>query len=40
VNFATLFGPAFAGLNRQDPTSILLAEGSPVSVMSGARLAD
>jgi len=40
VDFATVFGPAFAGLNSREPASVLLAEGSPVSVMSGARLKD
>jgi uncharacterized protein len=40
VDFAAIFGPAFAGIKSQEPASILLAEGSPVSVMSGTRLKD
>jgi len=40
VDYATVFGPAFSGLNRREPDSVLLAEGSPVSVMSGTRLKD
>jgi uncharacterized protein YqjF (DUF2071 family) len=38
ADFATLYGPAFAHLNHQQPSNILLAEGSPVSVHSGSRL--
>jgi uncharacterized protein YqjF (DUF2071 family) len=38
VDFATLYGPAFAHLNHAQPNSILLAEGSAVSVLSGFRL--
>jgi uncharacterized protein YqjF (DUF2071 family) len=38
ADFAQLYGPAFAALNHQQPSSVLLAEGSPVSVHSGARL--
>ena len=38
ADFATLYGPTFAHLNHQQPTSILLAEGSPVTVHSGSRL--
>lgn len=38
ADFAALYGPAFAELNRQPPSSILLAEGSPVSVSTGTRL--
>jgi len=38
VDFAALYGPAFADLNKQQPASILLAEGSPVSVHSGSRI--
>ena len=39
ADFATLYGPAFAHLNHQQPANILLAEGSPVSVHSGSRVA-
>jgi len=38
VDFAALYGPAFAHLNHAQPASILLAEGSPVSVLSGFRI--
>jgi len=38
ADFGALYGPAFAGLNGQEPASILLAEGSEVSVHSGVRL--
>jgi uncharacterized protein YqjF (DUF2071 family) len=38
ADFAALYGPAFASLNHQPPASILLAEGSEVSVHSGVRL--
>jgi uncharacterized protein YqjF (DUF2071 family) len=38
ADFAALYGPAFALLNRQEPASVLLAEGSEVSVHSGFRL--
>ncbi len=38
VDFATFYGPAFAPLNYQQPASILLAEGSPISVLSGTQL--
>jgi uncharacterized protein len=38
ADFAALYGPAFAVLNHQAPASVLLAEGSAVSVSSGARL--
>ena len=38
VDFAALYGPQFAPLNRQQPASILLAEGSKVSVHAGKRL--
>lgn len=40
VDFGAVFGSAFASLNRQQPASVLLAEGSPVSVLSGKRLKD
>jgi uncharacterized protein len=38
VDFGWVYGEAFAPLNNQQPTSVLLAEGSAVTVMSGARL--
>jgi len=38
VDFGALYGAEFAGLNRQEPESVLLAEGSAVSVGSGSRL--
>ena len=38
ADFAALYGPAFAALNDQIPASVLLAEGSAVSVHSGTRL--
>jgi uncharacterized protein YqjF (DUF2071 family) len=38
ADFAALYGPAFAALNHQPPASILLAEGSPVTVSTGSRL--
>ena len=37
-DFAALYGHAFAHLNHAIPASILLAEGSEVSVFSGTRL--
>jgi uncharacterized protein len=36
VDFGALYGEAFAMLNSQEPASVLLAEGSPVSVLSGS----
>jgi uncharacterized protein YqjF (DUF2071 family) len=38
ADFGALYGESFAFLNRQQPASILLAEGSAVSVHSGTRL--
>jgi len=38
ADFAALYGPAFASLNGRPPDSMLLAEGSAVSVSTGARL--
>ena len=38
ADFAALYGPAFASLNARPPDSMLLAEGSAVSVSTGARL--
>ena len=38
VDFGLLYGPTFASLTNQQPTSVLLAEGSAVSVHSGSRL--
>ncbi len=40
ADFAALYGPAFAPLTGAKPTSILLAEGSAVSVFEGTRLPD
>jgi len=39
ADFNALYGPTFASLNHQTPSSILLAEGSAVSVSSGITLA-
>jgi hypothetical protein len=38
ADFAALYGDAFAPLNQQAPASVLLAEGSEVSVSTGIRL--
>ena len=38
VDFKALYGPSFASLTGQPPNSILLAEGSPVTVLSGSTL--
>jgi uncharacterized protein YqjF (DUF2071 family) len=38
ADFTALYGPAFAHLNNAQPTSVLLAEGSAVSVLNGFRL--
>jgi uncharacterized protein YqjF (DUF2071 family) len=38
ADFGALYGETFAFLNNQQPASILLAEGSTVSVLSGSRL--
>jgi uncharacterized protein YqjF (DUF2071 family) len=38
ADFEALYGPQFASLNVRQPDSVLLAEGSPVSVHSGTRL--
>ncbi|HEX9199620.1 MAG TPA: DUF2071 domain-containing protein [Acidobacteriaceae bacterium] len=38
ADFAALYGPAFNSLNHQAPASVLLAEGSEVSVSTGSRL--
>jgi len=38
ADFSTLYGPTFAALNTQQPTSVLLAEGSAISVLGGTRL--
>jgi uncharacterized protein YqjF (DUF2071 family) len=38
LDLGSLYGPAFAYLDSQSPSSILLAEGSAVSVHSGERL--
>lgn len=38
LHFARIYGPTFAMLDQQSPASVLLAEGSRVSVLSGVRL--
>jgi uncharacterized protein YqjF (DUF2071 family) len=38
ADFAALYGPSFAALNYQEPASVLMAEGSEVSVDTGTRL--
>jgi uncharacterized protein len=38
ADFAALYGPPFASLNGTNPASVLLAEGSDVSVSHGTRL--
>ena len=38
ADFGALYGETFAFLNDQKPSSILLAEGSPISVHTGTRL--
>ena len=38
ADFAALYGPAFTSLNGTPPASVLLAEGSAVSVLEGRRL--
>ena len=38
VDFGALYGPRFTLLNAQQPASILLAEGAPVSIRGGTRL--
>ena len=40
ADFAALYGPAFAALTHTIPASVLLAEGSDVSVLTGTRLPD
>ena len=39
VDFGTLYGPAFAALTAREPSSVLLAEGAPVSIRGGTPLA-
>ncbi len=39
ADFGALYGQAFASLNAQEPASVLLAEGAPVSIRGGTRLA-
>jgi uncharacterized protein len=39
ADFAALYGPAFAVLNQEKPVSVLLAEGSAITVHAGQRLA-
>lgn len=38
VNFETVYGRAFAFLNKQQPHSVFLAEGSEIEVLSGKKL--
>jgi uncharacterized protein YqjF (DUF2071 family) len=38
ADFAAMYGPAFAPLKSATPASVLLAEGSGVSVLSGTRV--
>jgi hypothetical protein len=38
VDFRTVYGPEFAFLDGMQPASVLLAEGSGVTVRSGARI--
>ena len=38
ADFGAMYGPAFASLNPQEPSSVLLAEGSAVTVFAGKRL--
>lgn len=38
VDFGILYGPDFAFLNKQEPVSVMLAEGSPIVVRKGALL--
>lgn len=40
VDFGATYGPEFAFLTKQAPSSILLAQGSEVSVFKGRRLAE
>lgn len=39
ADLAVLYGERFAGLNTQQPVSVLLAEGSPIVVRGGRRCA-
>ena len=38
ADFGAMYGPAFASLKAQEPDSVLLAEGSAVTVFGGRRL--
>ncbi|HZH34640.1 MAG TPA: DUF2071 domain-containing protein [Pyrinomonadaceae bacterium] len=38
VDFGATYGREFAFLNKEEPRSILLAEGSPISVYKGAKI--
>ena len=38
ADFKELYGPAFAGLNKQQPDSVFLAEGSPVKILPGRNI--
>lgn len=39
VDFGALYGSAFACLSKQEPESVLLAEGSEIEVQAGERIA-
>ncbi len=39
ADFGSLFGPAFAGLGARAPDHVLLAEGAPVRIRWGGRIA-
>ena len=38
ADFTALYGPAFAALNGRPPASVLLADGSAVTVSTGTQL--
>ena len=40
ADFGSLYGPSFGSIDPQEPSSVLLAEGSEVSVSTGRRLVD
>ena len=39
ANFGSLYGPDFAGLRSNQPDHVLLAEGAPVRIRWGGRIA-
>ena len=39
ADFGSLYGPAFADLSRREPDHVLLAEGAPVAIRWGGRIA-